>query len=119
MGKMGIHNKITESRYYKIKAETNSPADDKASMEKFGIGASTCRNIRNTKNYSEYMARNYKRGYCTRKDELDKAHRRIDRVENRFVKFILAAKTRISLILAILLATISLLILIIAIVMKG
>lgn len=54
---MGVHNWITEAKYKQIKAVLKVPADDRKAMKKFGIGASTCRNIRNTHNFLEYSAR--------------------------------------------------------------
>lgn len=54
---MGVHNRITESKYKQIKAVLKVPADDKKAMKKFGVGATTCRNIRLTKNYLEYSMR--------------------------------------------------------------
>lgn len=57
---MGVHNRITEAKYKQIKAVLKVPADDKKAMKKFGVGATTCRNIRLTKNYLEYSMRVYK-----------------------------------------------------------
>ena len=48
--------KITEEKYLKIKAELKSPADDKRAMKKYGLGASTVRRIRNTRNFYQYCA---------------------------------------------------------------
>ena len=48
--------KITEEKYLKIKSEIKSPADDKRIMKKYGIGASTVRRIRNTRNFYQYRA---------------------------------------------------------------
>lgn len=54
---MGVHNRISEDKYYQIKAVTKVPADDAATMKKFGVGASTCRTVRNTADYQEYCER--------------------------------------------------------------
>lgn len=54
MQKMGIHNRITAARYYKIKSECKSPADDCMVMQKYSIGQTTARRIRNTTSYTQY-----------------------------------------------------------------
>lgn len=54
--KANAKNCITEEKYLKIKSELNSPKDDCRIMKKYGIGATTTRRIRNTKNYYEYRA---------------------------------------------------------------
>lgn len=51
---MGMHNRITEKRYNAAKAELKSPKDDKRVMRKYGFGATTARNIRNTDNFYEF-----------------------------------------------------------------
>lgn len=48
--------RVTEEKYLKIKAELKSPADDKRIMKKYGLGASTVRRIRNTRNFYQYHA---------------------------------------------------------------
>lgn len=52
--RMGIANRITEERYNQAKAELKSPKDDKRVMRKYGFGATTAMNIRNTDNFYEY-----------------------------------------------------------------
>lgn len=52
---------VTKQKYYEIKKQLHTPKDDAAAMKKFGLGASTIRNIRNTKNYDEYTKRNLKK----------------------------------------------------------
>lgn len=54
---MGVHNRISENKYNAMKRVTKVPADDHRTMELFGVGASTCRNVRNTENYQEYCER--------------------------------------------------------------
>lgn len=120
MVKMGIHNKITEVRYYKIKAVTKVPADDKASMENYGIGASTCRKIRNTKNYAEYVASNQKRKRHAHKDEIAKAQIDKGLVDNKLADDIIEeAKIRIILATVTLVAILAFMLFIIAITVRG
>lgn len=52
---MGSHNKITEEKYRKIKRLLKTPADDKKAIEKGLCGQTTCRIVRRTKNYREYL----------------------------------------------------------------
>ena len=54
---MGTHNRITKTRYNQIKKNLKTPADDANAMREFGICATSCRNIRLTKNYDEYCER--------------------------------------------------------------
>lgn len=54
---MGVHNRITEDKYNRIKKMLHTPADDERVMGIFEIGKSTCQNIRRTANYSEYCER--------------------------------------------------------------
>lgn len=54
---MGVHNRISENKYNAMKRVTKVPADDANTMRAFGVGASTCRNVRNTANYQEYCER--------------------------------------------------------------
>lgn len=54
---MGVHNRISENKYNAMKRVTRVPADDHRTMKLFGVGASTCRNVRNTENYQEYCER--------------------------------------------------------------
>lgn len=57
---MGSSNKITREKYYMIKKMLKVPSDDAKVIEMGLCGASSCRNIRNTKNYKEYCERVYK-----------------------------------------------------------
>lgn len=61
---MGLHNRITEDKYNKIKKYINSKKAvkelrvlDNAVVEAFGIGLSSARNIRLTDNYQAYCER--------------------------------------------------------------
>lgn len=61
MGKSGIANKVTRERYQTIKdyieKYSYGPKDDDVTKSIFGIGQTTLRTIRNTKDYDEYLAR--------------------------------------------------------------
>lgn len=50
-------NQITAERYNKIKSELKSPADDQKVADKFGIGISTARRIRTSKDFVTYKQR--------------------------------------------------------------
>lgn len=54
---MGTHNRITEERYRQMKELLKAPADDRVIAQTFGVSTSTCRNVRNTKDYAEYCER--------------------------------------------------------------
>lgn len=56
MTRMGIANKITQSRYNKAKAELKSPKDDARVSKKYGFSRTTARKIRNTDNFYEYSS---------------------------------------------------------------
>lgn len=61
MGQRGIANKVTSMRYEAIKRYVENydcgAIDDKAVGETFGISTTVMRNIRNTRNYDEYLER--------------------------------------------------------------
>lgn len=52
---MGSHNRITKEKYYKIKAILQKPADDKKAIARGLCGRTTCRLIRKSKDYYEYV----------------------------------------------------------------
>lgn len=52
---MGAHNRITKEKYYRIKKMLKVPADDKKVIAKGLCGKTTCRLIRKTKDYYEYV----------------------------------------------------------------
>lgn len=54
---MGVHNRISETKYQQIKKMLKTPADDPKAMKTFGICAATARNIRNTADYQKYCER--------------------------------------------------------------
>ena len=53
---MGVHNKITRTKYEKIKSELKTPQDDKKVIEKYKISQTTARYIRRSKNFHHYVA---------------------------------------------------------------
>lgn len=50
-------NTITEDRYNKIKPHVSNARDDVKNMEKYGIGRTVIRDIRNTNNFEGYKLR--------------------------------------------------------------
>lgn len=72
--------RITEKKYLKIKAELKSPADDKRIMKKYGLGASTVRRIRNTRNFYQYRATSTTGRRTRKKIEKDLAELRKEKV---------------------------------------
>lgn len=72
---MATHNKITEEIFNKIKAKkADLPADDALIAEEFGVGISTARTIRLSKDYEEYRQRSV--GRRTKLEDSDE-----DRIE--------------------------------------
>lgn len=57
MGKFGMNHPMTKEIYNKMKPELKTPADDQKAMEKYGFGQATVRNVRNTKDFTEYCER--------------------------------------------------------------
>lgn len=67
---MATHNKITEEIFNKIKAKkADLPADDALIAEEFGVGISTARTIRLSKDYEEYRQRSV--GRRTKAEDFD------------------------------------------------
>lgn len=56
--RMGMNNRVTPDRYYRIKKSLKKPEDDKKAMKEFGIGAATAQRIRRTKDFAEYYSIN-------------------------------------------------------------
>lgn len=54
---MGVHNRITKQKYNSMKKYLKKPSDDPTVAEKFGVGLTTCRNVRRTKDYNAYLER--------------------------------------------------------------
>lgn len=54
---MGAKRKVDEKLYEKLSKELNSPKDDKKVMEKYNLGQSTVRAIRNSWCYDDYLTR--------------------------------------------------------------
>lgn len=53
---MGVHNKITRTKYEAIKSELKTPQDDKKVIEKYKISQTTARYIRRSKSFHHYVA---------------------------------------------------------------
>ena len=54
---MGAKRKVDEKLYEKLSKELKSPKDDKKVMEKYNLGQSTVRAIRNSWCYDDYLTR--------------------------------------------------------------
>lgn len=52
---MGVHNKITRTKYEAIKSELKTPQDDKKVIEKYKISQTTARYIRRSRDYRHYV----------------------------------------------------------------
>ena len=57
--KMGMHNRVTERRFYTIKGALNKGMGNAKAMAKFKVGDSTIRKIRRCKNFREYRLENH------------------------------------------------------------
>ncbi len=65
---------VTSELYDELKTKLHRPSDDRKVMREYKIGASTCRTIRNTADYSEYRER------IDRRREKDKATRQLESI---------------------------------------
>lgn len=54
---MGTHNRITKEKFAEIKGKVKEPKDDVAIAEELGVGESTVRNVRLSKDYQAYCER--------------------------------------------------------------
>lgn len=54
---MGAKAKVDKKLYYKLKRQLNTPKDDKRVMEKYGIGQTTARAIRNSFDFDSFLER--------------------------------------------------------------
>lgn len=54
---MGAKAKVDKKLYYKLKRQLNTPKDDKRVMEKYGIGQTTTRAIRNSFDFDSFLER--------------------------------------------------------------
>lgn len=54
---MGTKAKVDRKLYYKLKRQLNTPKDDKRVMDKYGIGQTTARMIRNSFDFESFLER--------------------------------------------------------------
>lgn len=54
---MGTKAKVDRKLYYKLKRQLNTPKDDKRVMDKYGIGQTTARMIRNSFDFESFLKR--------------------------------------------------------------
>lgn len=54
---MSTKAKVDKNLYYKLKRQLNTPKDDKRVMDKYGIGQTTARMIRNSSDFESFLKR--------------------------------------------------------------